>query len=254
MSITSTTSGAPAMSVLVVEDEGPSLDELTFLLHRSPLVGQVMPARNAGQALQALRTGPFDVVLLDIRMPGIDGLALARAISRSAAPPALAFVTAHEEHALEAFDVGAIGYLLKPVDERRLGQLLARAAPPPIGGAPEPPTAQMLAVTSRGSTRMLARSEVHWVEAAGDYVRLHTADGEGHLLRIPMAQLEEHWAPHGFVRVHRSYLVALRAVREIVTEGTQTRVQLAGRSLPVSRRHTRELRDRLVRGARAHGR
>lgn len=243
-----------AVSVLAVEDEAPSLDELTFLLRRSPLVGRVTPARNAGQALHLLRQCTFDVVLLDIRMPGLDGMALARVLSRFAEPPALAFVTAHEEHALEAFDVGAVGYLLKPVDEQRLHQLLSRVAPAPDDGEPADHTAEMVAVTSRGSTRMLARTDVTWVEAAGDYVRLHTADGEGHLLRVPMAQLEEQWAAHGFVRVHRSYLVALRAVREIVTEGTRTTVRLNGCALPVSRRHSRELRDRLVRGARAGGR
>ncbi len=107
-----------ALSVLAVEDELPSLDELTFLLERSPQVGRVTAARNADEALHQLQLQTYDVVLLDIRMPGLDGLELARVLSRFAEPPALAFVTAHEEHALEAFDVGAIGYLLKPIDER----------------------------------------------------------------------------------------------------------------------------------------
>jgi DNA-binding LytR/AlgR family response regulator len=249
-----------ALSVLAVEDELPSLDELTFLLERSPLVGQVTAARNANEALHQLQQRTYDVVLLDIRMPGLDGLELARVLSRFAEPPALAFVTAHEEHALEAFDVGAVGYLLKPIDEHRLRQLLARVAPPTgadhgLSEATDDDTG-MVAVVTRGSTRMLARSEVIWVEAAGDYVRLHTADsqGHGHLLRIPMTQLEEEWSEHGFVRVHRSYLVALRAVREIVTEGTHTTVRLPDRTLPVSRRNSRELRDRLVRGFRPGGR
>jgi DNA-binding LytR/AlgR family response regulator len=246
------------LSVLAVEDELPSLDELTFLLERSPLVGRVTAAGNANEALHHLQQHAYDVVLLDIKMPGLDGLELARVLSRFTEPPALAFVTAHEEHALEAFDVGAVGYLLKPIDERRLRQLLARVSRP----AAESDTSEardddeMVAVVTRGSTRMLARSDVIWVEAAGDYVRLHTADGHGHghLLRVPMAQLEVQWSEHGFARVHRSYLVALRAVREIVTEGTHTTVRLPDRTLPVSRRNSRELRDRLVRGARPGGR
>jgi two-component system, LytTR family, response regulator LytT len=249
-----------SLSVLAVEDELPSLDELTFLLERSPQVGRVTAARNADEALHQLQLQTYDVVLLDIRMPGLDGLELARVLSRFAEPPALAFVTAHEEHALEAFDVGAIGYLLKPIDERRLRQLLARVSPPgasegEASGAGDGDT-EMLAVVARGSTRMLARSEVIWVEAAGDYVRLHTAasQGHGHLLRVSMTQLEEEWSAHGFVRVHRSYLVALRAVREIITEGTHTTVRLPDRTLPVSRRNSRELRDRLVRGFRPGGR
>ena len=248
------------LSVLAVEDELPSLDELTFLLERSPQVGRVTAARNASEALHQLQLQTYDVVLLDIRMPGLDGLELARVLSRFAEPPALAFVTAHEEHALEAFDVGAIGYLLKPIDERRLRQLLARVSPPAGAEGDESGTGgddtEMLAVVTRGSTRMLARSDVIWVEAAGDYVRLHTAEsqGHGHLLRVPMTQLEEEWSAHGFVRVHRSYLVALRAVREIITEGTHTTVRLPDRTLPVSRRNSRELRDRLVRGFRPGGR
>jgi DNA-binding LytR/AlgR family response regulator len=97
---------------------------------------------------------------------------------------------------------------------------------------------------------MLPRSEVRWVEAQGDYARLHTAD-KSHLIRVPLSVLAERWADAGFVRIHRSYLVALRDVRELRLTGSGYVVRAGDRELPVSRRHTRELKDRLIRATKA---
>jgi len=107
-----------------------------------------------------------------------------------------------------------------------------------------------LAVELPGRTMMVSRGDVEWVESAGDYVRLHTTTGTAHLVRVPLALLEERWSAHGFARIHRSYLVSLRAVRELRVDAGQTVVRLGSRDLPVSRRHLRDLRDRLVKGAR----
>jgi DNA-binding LytR/AlgR family response regulator len=101
---------------------------------------------------------------------------------------------------------------------------------------------------------LVARSEVEWVESAGDYIRLHTVEGASHLVRLPMAALEEQWSSHGFARIHRSYLVSLRCVRELRADGGQTVVRIGTHDLPVSRRHLRELRDRLVRTGSRGGR
>jgi DNA-binding LytR/AlgR family response regulator len=98
---------------------------------------------------------------------------------------------------------------------------------------------------------MLPRSAVRWVEAQGDYARLHTADGS-HLVRVPLAILAERWADAGFVRVHRSYLVQLKLITELRLTGGGYVVVVNGRELPVSRRHTRELKDKLVRAAKHH--
>jgi Response regulator of the LytR/AlgR family len=108
----------------------------------------------------------------------------------------------------------------------------------------------VIPVELAGRTRLLPRSAVRWVEAQGDYARLHTGDGS-HLVRIPLSVLEERWADVGFVRIHRSYLVALRLIRELRLTGSGYVVRVDDRELPVSRRHTRELKDRLVRGAKA---
>jgi DNA-binding LytR/AlgR family response regulator len=106
-----------------------------------------------------------------------------------------------------------------------------------------------VAVESAGRTRIVRRDEVCWVEAAGDYVRLHTTSIGSPLVRIPLALLEEHWTPRGFVRIHRRYLVALHSVRELRSDGPQTVVSVDGEELPVSRRHLPELRERLLRGS-----
>ena len=266
------------LSVLAVDDETPSLDELSYLLQRSPLVGRVAVARNATDALRRLRDEELDAVLLDIRMPGLDGIELARVLARFSVPPVVIFVTAHEDHALEAFEVGAAGYLLKPVDEVRLDRVLRRAVlqahpeePPRPGGLPgDPPGAahgaapvapaegtrpgDVVAVAAGARTRFVARSDIAWVESAGDYVRLHLRDGASHLLRVAMATLEEEWSDHGFARIHRSYLVSLRDVSEVESDGTRTTVRVLGELLPVSRRSAHELRERLLRDLRPGGR
>jgi len=235
--------------VLAVDDEAPALEELTFLLRESRLVSEVRAASNANDALRELKDHQFDVVVLDVRMPGLGGLDLARVLARFAQPPAVLFLTAFEEHALEAFEVRAVDYLLKPATAERLDRALSTVSRLRL---PAEPAGDLdaLPVESGGNTRMVARSEVIWVESAGDYVRLHTRDGGGYLVRMPMAVLEERWIAHGFARVHRGYLVALREVRELRTEGTQASVVVAGHELPVSRRHLRELRERLVRPSR----
>lgn len=230
------------LSILAVDDEAPSLDELSFLLQSSEIVGPVSLAQNATDALRQLRHDRFDVVLLDIRMPGLDGLELARVIGGTSQPPVVVFVTAHEEHALEAFDVGAAGYLLKPVDRERLEEVLRRVV------GPTAEEFETVAVEYGGRTLLVSRQDISWVEAAGDYVRLHLREGQSYLLRTSMSVLEEQWA--GFVRIHRTYLVALHDIQELRTDGARTSVKVSGSDLPVSRRHLRELRDRLVRHSR----
>lgn len=237
------------LSVLAVDDEAPSLDELSYLLSHSRLVGHVEVARSATDGLRKLHDGRFDVVLLDVRMPGLSGMELARVLGRFADRPAVVFVTAHERHAVEAFEVGAADYLLKPVDADRLDAALRRVTGTRREHQPVVPDS--VAVEAGSRTVLVSRDEVTWIEASGDYVRLHLRDGASYLLRTPMAVLEE-WP--GFVRVHRSFLVSVGDIRELRTDGQRTSVNVAGQELPVSRRHLRDLRDRLVHHARPAGR
>ena len=253
------------LRVLAVDDEPPALDELAYLLRADPRVTSVQTAGDATGALRLLRDSDIDAVFLDIRMPGLDGMELARVLTQFARPPAVVFVTAYEERAVEAFELGVVDYIRKPVQAERLAEshrriLAARLVPAPAAGpagatdnAREQPDSEpadpTIPVELAGVTRLLPRSAVRWVEAQGDYARLHTADGS-HLVRVPLATLAERWADAGFVRIHRSYLVQLRLITELRLAGGAYVVVIDGRELPVSRRHTRDLKDRLVRAAK----
>jgi two-component system response regulator LytT len=247
----------PGLRVLAVDDEPPALDELAYLLRADGRVGEVRTASDSVGALQQLEDGTFDAVFLDIRMPGLSGLDLARVLARFAEPPAIVFVTAHEGAAVDAFALRAVDYLLKPLRRERLSDALARLAAT-TARPDEPAEGDTIAVELGGVTRFVAVADVRFVEAQGDYARLHTADGS-HLVRIPMTLLEQRWAGFGFVRVHRSFLVAASHITELRVEPGGGHVVRVGTgslavSIPVSRRHTRELKDRLVRRARDAGR
>ena len=239
-----------SLVVLAVDDEPPALDELAYLLNADDRVTRVHRAPDATEALRVLRDTEVDAVFLDIRMPGLDGMELARILRRFARPPAIVFVTAYDDGAVDAFDLGVTDYVRKPVRAERLGESLRRvaglrAAPAPAVPADEP----AIPVELAGTTRMLPRSSVRWVEAQGDYARLHTADAS-HLVRVSLATLADRWANGGFIRIHRSYLVQLRLVTELRLTNSGYVVAVDGVELPVSRRHTRELKDRLIRAAK----
>lgn len=234
----------PLLRVLVIDDEPPALDELAFLLARDPRVGDVLTSDSATEALRMLHEERVGAVFLDISMPGLTGLELAQVLARFKEPPPVVFVTAHEKHAVDAFELNAVDYVLKPVREDRLAEAVRRV----VEGAarPAPSADDQIAVELGGRTRFVSRADVTHVEAQGDYARLHTSSGS-HLVRTPLSALEQEWHDAGFVRIHRSLLVALPHVEEIRTEGGRCTVLVAGEELVVSRRHTRELRDLLVR-------
>lgn len=248
------------LTVLAVDDEAPALDELIYMLRRHHAIGQVRGAADATMALRALREGGVDAVFLDINMPGLSGLELAAVLSNFAQPPVVVFVTAHDDKAVAAFDVGAVDYLLKPIRRDRLDEAVRRVV---ASHSPEPaPSAtanedrghdrDVIPAEVGGVTHLIRRDTIGWVEAEGDYSRLHSTSG-AHLVRIPLSTLETRWAETGFQRVHRSYLVSLSMVTGIRTAAGAVMVRLRANGaspaaeLPVSRRQVRELRDRLVR-------
>lgn len=255
------TSDAPVdgpLTVLAVDDERPALDELAYLLGARAEIGETRTAGDATTALRILREGGIDAVFLDINMPGLDGLELAGILTQFATPPSVVFVTAHEDRAVAAFDLGAVDYLLKPLREERLAESVRRIVERRrrARDASEDESAdEVIPVELGGVTTLVPRSSVKWVEADGDYARLHTATGS-HLVRIPISSLESRWSDAGFLRVHRSYLVSLGEVTGIRSVGSGLVVCLRPQGaapaveLPVSRRHTRELKDRLIRGPR----
>lgn len=231
------------LRALVVDDERPALDEIRFLLEQDDRIGEVLASDSATDGLRLLQERDVDVVFLDVQMPGLTGLELAQVLGRFRTPPAIVFVTAHERHAVEAFDVHAVDYVLKPVRAERLAEAVRRV----VGADPQPTRDAQVAVERGGVTRFVNRSDITHVEAHGDYARLHS-DGDAHLLRTPLTVLEEEWADVGFVRIHRSLLVSLAHIREVRTDSGRCTVVVGTPpvELVVSRRHTRELRELLL--------
>ena len=243
------------LRVLAVDDEPPALDELIRLLRADPRIERVARAADPAEALRGLSRvvsgdDRLDAVFLDVRMPGLDGLDFTRLLSGFAAPPVVVFVTAYEDGAVAAFDLGAVDYLLKPVRPVRLAEAVRRVERAVRGVAEAVPAPdEVIPVELGGRTRMVSRSAVTHVEAQGDYVRLHTVgDGTGYLVRIPLTVLARRWEGAGFIRIHRSTLVASAHIEELRFDSGRASVRVGGSVLPVSRRHTRQVRDLLVRG------
>ena len=238
-------STSPGLRVLVIDDERPALDELSFLLETDDRVGEVHATGSPTDALRMLQDLEVDAVFLDIQMPGLTGIELAHVLSRFRTPPVVVFVTAHDQHAVDAFELNAVDYVLKPVREQRIVEAVRRVLAATRTESPQ----ELVPVERGGVTRFVPVSQIRYVEAEGDYARLHTAD-ESHLVRVPLTQLEQDWADAGFVRIHRSILIATAFVDEVRVDGGRCTVVIGAQELQVSRRHTRELRDLLVRNAR----
>jgi len=247
---------SPGLSALLVDDEAPALSELAFLLRQDDRIGEILTASNGADALRTLEIHPVDVVFCDIKMPGLDGMEFARVLARFAERPQIVFVTAYDEHAVDAFEVRATDYVMKPVRSDRLAEAVRRVVAalsdsgPSTGaavGSPDP-VDETIPIELGGVTTFIQRSQVVYAQAHGDYARLHTATGS-HLVRISLTTLEDRWGAAGFVRIHRSTLVSLPQVTEVRMDRGRCSVRLGTVELQVSRRHTRDLRDRLLRSA-----
>ena len=216
------------MNVLIVDDEPLARARLRRLLDALPGHACVGEAADGDQALDACRALNPDLVLLDIRMPGRDGLSTARALAALPAPPAVVFTTAFSDFAADAFDVGAVHYLLKPVSAERLAQALGRVAAAAVPNL----------LVSRGSqVQRVALTDVLYVQAEAKYLTVHTREGEW-LLEDSLARLESSLAPH-LLRIHRALLVNaqhLRGLQRDLDGRVWATVDGAGALLPVSRR------------------
>ncbi len=236
------------LRALVVDDEQPVLEELVFLLERDERIASVRAARSGTEALRILESGDVDLVFLDVVMPGLSGVELARVLTHFRERPRIVFVTAHEAHAVAAFELGAVDYLLKPIREDRLRESVRRAVTDVEGETAV--VDESIAVELGGVTRFVQRSAVAYAEAQGDYVRLHTVDGSAHLIRTPLSSLAEQWGDAGFTRIHRSLVINLTHVREVRMQGGRCSVVVPSGAesvvLSVARRHTRGLRQLIL--------
>lgn len=242
----------PELRVLVVEDEASTRQEMASLLGDMPEVSEVLVASNGASAVRLLGTTSIDAAFLDILMPGLDGMDVARVLSVMSEPPSIVFVTASEAHAVEAFGIGAVDYLLKPIRPERLAEAVGRIAQLRDANATSSPAEDLhvVQIDTGRRTVFVKRDDVQFVEAQGDYVRLHTAEGT-HLIRLSLSYLEEVWASAGFVRVHRGFLIAISWVRDLrVTSSSGLVAGTPAGDVPVSRRHGRHLRARLLEAAK----
>jgi DNA-binding LytR/AlgR family response regulator len=237
------------LRLLAVDDELPALEDLVRMLEASASVERVESAASAEEALVALGDGhDLDAVFLDVRMPGLGGLELARVLRRFERPPAVVFVSAFDDAAVSAFELAAVDYLVKPVSRRRLDEAIERVARRAAPAEAAPPEDETVAVDALrgGGTRLLSRSSVLYLQAHGDYVRVASTEGR-FLLRARLSDLEERWAAHGFVRVHRGFVVNLRRAVEVRPRlnGTALLVMADGGEVPIARRQVGELRRKL---------
>jgi DNA-binding LytR/AlgR family response regulator len=231
---------------LIVDDEAPARGELRYLLSAHPEVEVVGEAATAAEALALAQSVRYDVVFLDVEMPGVSGLEVARLVLDRRERPAVVFVTAHERYAVDAFAVEAFDYLVKPVEPERLARVVERLAQ---HRRSEPPAVEKIPVVSAGGAKtLLDYDAVHWIEADGDYSRVHTFD-RTYLSTSSLRELEELLPSTRFARVHRSHLVNLAKVAAVRRAGPD-RLRLAlddekRTELDVARRQTRALRERL---------
>lgn len=232
------------LKALVVDDEAPARSELRYLLDEAGGVEVIGEASNASEASQLIKAIPYDVVFLDIDMPGMSGTQLAEMLIQLDRPPSVIFVTAHSEHAVKAFEVSAVDYLVKPVELGRLKQALERLVPAEVAGA----RIDRIPVEKAGKKLLVQVEEITHVMAKDDYAYLHT-DSERYLSTNSLAQLERKLDASSFFRVHRRYLVNLAWVKEVVPMygGTLllTLSDSAATQVPVSRRRVPSLKKAL---------
>ena len=233
------------LTALIVDDEAPARGELRYLLAAHSEVEVVGEAATAKEALALARAVRYDVVFLDVEMPGMTGIEAARLVRDRPDRPVIVFVTAHEEYAVDAFALEALDYLLKPVDPDRLARVLTRLR---ARRAELPVSAAKIPVVAPGGSELLDVDQVFYLQADGDYSRVHTYD-RAYLCTQSLRQLEAALPDRRFARIHRSYLVNLAKVAAVKRAGTD-RIRLAlddaaKTELDVARRQSRQLRERL---------
>jgi len=262
---------AEPLRVLIVDDEPLARQRLEDLLAGREDIEIVDRARNGRQAVEAIETHAPDLVFLDIQMPGLTGFDVVREIGPAAMPVTI-FVTAYDQYAVNAFEIAALDYLIKPFDDERFEQALERAreqirlrqvrgmtdklltllqdAKTSTAPAPAPSTApqylERIAVEMRGQVRVVPVGQIDFITASGPYAELHVGT-DTYVIRERMQTLEERLDPGRFVRIHRSTIVRLEHVESLlISGGGDYAVRLKdGRRLQVSRSRREELEQRL---------
>ena len=236
------------LRAMIVDDEAPARSELRFLLEQTGKIGSINEASSVRFAIEMLMENRVDVVFLDISMPGASGLQLAEALHKLKNPPAVVFVTAYSDHAVEAFEVDATDYLMKPVEEERLDQainkVIARVKPMLDGGKS---SIERIPVEKGGRKVLIPVDQIRYIMAKDDYSCIFTED-DRYLSTTSLAQFESKLGDFGFFRVHRRYIVNLANVEDVETMPSgaiQLGVSGVEDRIPVSRRRVVPLKKAL---------
>lgn len=236
------------LRAMIVDDEAPARSELRFLLEQTGKIGSINEASSVRLAIEMLMENRVDVVFLDISMPGASGIQLAEALHKLKNPPAVVFVTAYSDHAVEAFDVDATDYLMKPVEEARLDQainkVLARVKPTSDSSKS---SIERIPVEKGGRKVLIPVDQIRCIMAKDDYSCIFTED-DRYLSTTSLAQFESKLGDFGFFRVHRRYIVNLANVEDVETVPSgaiQLGVSGVDDRIPVSRRRVVPLKKAL---------
>jgi two-component system, LytTR family, response regulator len=261
-------SGRAPLRVLIADDEPFARYRIEDMLRHEPDVEIVASAEDGVEAAEAIQSLRPDLVFLDIQMPGMTGIEVVAKVGTERMPATI-FVTAFDQHAIRAFEIAAVDYLVKPFDDERfalafkrarervrlaaVGRITSELVSVLAGGPGRPAPASVrseylarIEVESRGSVRFVPVADVDYVTASGPYAELHVA-GQAHLIRVRMQELERRLDPGAFVRIHRSTIVRLDHVDSLRQRpGGEVAARLKdGTELPVSRRQRDELERRL---------
>jgi len=249
---------------MVVDDESMARERIVAMLQQEKDIELIGECTDGAQAVSAIQHHQPDLVFLDVQMPACDGFGVIRQVGAEQMPPVV-FVTAYDEYALKAFEVHAMDYLLKPfgrerfqqtlqharthVERRRAGDLGKRLMALVQDIKPEPQRLDRLVVKSGGRVFFLRTDELDWIEAAGNYVRLHLGD-ESHLFRETMNRMETRLDSRRFVRIHRSRIVNTERIKELQPwfNGEYVVVLRNGARLPLSRGYRDKLQEQLGKG------
>ena len=244
------------MNVLIVDDEPLARAGLALLLQEESGITSMAEARNGAEAVERIRAARPDLVLLDVQMPEMDGFDVLRAVGAERMPPVI-FVTAFDRYAIQAFEVNAVDYLLKPVTRERFSRALARVRETLSAGADNQHVLALLqqlaaprkhlariALRSAGKISFVNVEDILFAQAAENYVQLHLKTAR-HLLHVPIATLEASLDPERFMRIHRSLIVNVRHIAELETgaHGEYVVVLQGGTRLQSSRTYHDKIRS-----------
>jgi len=244
------------MNVLIVDDEPLAREGMQLLLKEEPEITSVTEARNGAEAVRLIREQRPDLVFLDVQMPELDGFGVLRTVGAEHMPPVI-FVTAHDRYAIQAFEVNAIDYLLKPATRERCSQALARVRERISHGADNQHVLSLLqqlaaapkylarvALRSAGRISFVNVEDIFYVQAAENYVQLHLK-ATRHMLHVPIATFESSLDPQLFLRIHRSHIVNVRHILELETgaHGEYLVVLRDGTKLQASRSYHEKIKS-----------